>query len=58
MDKRKIEICGNCVYYFQEKALMMGEKKEIGFCYLNETKRLRGKDDDPCDKYREGSHSI
>lgn len=54
MAKTSIEVCGNCIYYFKEKVSLMGEKREIGFCCLAEPKRLKGKDSEPCEKYRRG----
>jgi|GEM_PF-2852681 hypothetical protein len=57
MDK-KIELCGNCVYYFVEDAFMMGEKKKIGFCCRFEPKKQKNEKSEPCDEYRRGQHST
>jgi hypothetical protein len=55
---KKIEFCCFCVYYFEEEADMMGEKRIVGFCCCDEPKKPVSKKSEPCEKFRRGSTPL
>ena len=55
---KKIEFCGFCVYYFEEEADMMGEKRSVGFCRFDEPKKPVGRKSEPCEKFRRGLKTL